>query len=252
MKPTDPLFKWFSTALVAGILMLPALRAQAAPKLLDDFTGPSPAYTTTVTGTNSDQTRDFTPTVPGGVRENTYNLYSNPSSSSVDVSIGDGSVAVSAGPGALGELLLAYGAFTRPIPEDPTIGGPLLGLDLSAYNAIQFNFISVGKPLNINYVLYTSDPGAGLYYNSAGINVGPSSPSAALSVTIPFAASAFNFSKVDGVFLEIDRSGSSVGNAYELDSVRFVTASVPEPQTWALLLAGGLAMVVVMRRMGGR
>lgn len=252
MKPTDPLFKWLSTALVAGVLTLPAQRAQAAPKLLDDFTAPSPAYTSTVTGTNTDATRDFTPTVPGGVRENTYNLYSNPGSSSVDLRIGDGSVAVSAGPGALGELLLAYGAFTRPFVEDPTIGGPLLGLDLSAYNAIQFNFISVDKPLNINYVLYTSDPGAGLYYNSAGINIAPSSPGAALSVTIPFAASAFNFSKVDGVFLEIDRSGFSTGNAYELDSVRFVTASVPEPQTWALLLAGGLAMWVVMRRMGGR
>lgn len=247
MKPTDPLFKWFSTALVASAMSLPALRAHAAPLLLDDFTASSPAFSTTVTGTNTAFSRDFTPTVSGGVRESTYHLYTNPGNSSVDVSVGGGSAAVSAGTGALGELLFFYGAFTRPT-GNPTIGGPLMGLDLSAYNAIQFNFISVNQALNINYELYSSNPGAGLYYNSAGVNVAPGSPGSALSVLIPFSASAFDFSQVDGVTLLIDRSGSSLGNAYELDSVRFVTAAVPEPQTWALLLAGVMAMAVVMRQ----
>jgi len=234
-------------ALLMGAASLFSPAAQAASVLIDDFSAPSPAGSATATGNDSVLLRDFTTTVPGGVREVTYNLYRNPANSHVDVSVGGGSVQVAAGAGALGELLFAYGAFTRPT-GDVNVGGPLLAWDLSGYDAIELDFSSVDQALNIAYTLYSRNNGSGLFYNSTGINVAPAVPGGPVTAIIPFASTAFNFHEVDGVFFEIDRSGSATGNRYTLDSARFVTMPVPEPQSAVLMGVGMLVTVGWCRR----
>jgi hypothetical protein len=238
-------------AVLALPLLLPAFGTQATEVLLDDFKITNPAFSHTATGTDSTTHLDFTPTVPGGVREVTYNLYSNPQGSEASWQVGEGVASVSAGEGALGEYLFSYGSFTRPT-GDPLVGGPALGWDLSAYRGIELVFSAVDQALNINYTLHTFDPGSGLFYNGAGINAAPATPGGPMSVVIPFAATAFNFNQVDGVFFEIDRSGSSPGNHYVLDEVRFVT-SVPEPHSFWLMSVGLVgAGACVRRRRGAR
>jgi len=246
-----PSFAATVAAVLATSLQLWAPAAQAASVLIDDFSAPSPAFSATVTGTNTVLQRDFTATVPGGVREVVYNLYSNAQGGSVGLSVGDGSVAVSAGKDALGELLFSYGGFTRPT-GDVNVGGPNLGWDLSGYNAIELDFGAVDQVLNINYTLYTAAPGSGLFYNSAGVNAAPGTPGGPLTVLIPFSGTAFNFNQVDGVFFEIDRSGSARGNRYVLNSAHFVTMPVPEPQTAFLCLTGLAALAGMGHRHGRR
>jgi hypothetical protein len=240
-----------AAALLATPVLLCAPAAQAASLLIDDFSAPSPAFTATVTGNNTLLQRDFTATVPGGVREVIYNLYTNPQGSSVAVSVGDGSVSVSAGEGALGESVFYYGGFTRPT-GDINVGGPNLGLDLTGYNAIELDFASVAQALNINYTLYTANAGGGLPYNGAGINVAPATAGGPVTVIIPFASTAFNFSQVDGVAFLIDRSGSATGNKYVLSSAHFVTTTVPEASSVLMMLAGVGVLGAALRRRSAR
>ena len=230
----------FGIAAVLGLALSAPLAA--APLLLDDFSDPSTAVMTTITGTNSVTFVDYG-SMLGGVREIDYNLYSNPSSSSVGLTRGAGSVGINAGPDALGELLLSYGAFTRP-SGDPTIPGPLLMQDLTPYNALKLDFTSVNEPLNINVVYYTSAPLASscppcLYYSQSGVNIGPDMAGDPLSVVLSFDPTPlFDYGQVDGVIVLIDRSGDSRGNAYTLDNMEFVNVPVPEPGTGQLLQVG--------------
>jgi hypothetical protein len=230
----------FGIAAVLGLALSAPLAA--APLLLDDFSDPSPAVMTTITGTSSVTFVDFG-SMLGGVRETNYNLYSNPSLSSVVLTRGAGSVGINAGPDALGELLLSYGAFTRPT-GDPSVPGPFLGQNLTPYDALELDFTSVDQPLNINVVYYTSAPLASscppcLYYSQSGVNIGPDAPGDPLTVLLSFNPDpAFNFGQVDGVVVLIDRSGDSRGNAYSLDSMEFVNVPVPEPGTGQLLQVG--------------
>jgi hypothetical protein len=104
---------------------------------------------------------------------------------------------------------------------------------------MELDFSAVEQGLNIVAVLHTFNPQGGLFYNTSGINAAPATPGGPMRVVIPFAATPFNFSQVDGVFFEIDRAGSAAGNHYVLDEVRLVS-TVPEPHSiW--LMAVGLA-----------
>ena len=239
-------------ALLAGVLIGPG-PAHAVSLVLDDFSSPEPAVTGTPAGTGAqffERTFGTFAGVGSQVREANYNLFSDPLSSGVDTRIGSGSAGIDAGAGAHGEYLFRYGAFTRP--DGPDLGGPLMGLDLTAFNAFRAEFGAVAQgTLNLNVVLYTSAPylqpdDTPLYYLQSGINFGPDTPGGPMVADLflnhlnphaaPFAP-YFNFSQVDGIVFLIDRSGGSEGNAYTLDTLLFAQA-VPEPAEYVLMLAG--------------
>jgi hypothetical protein len=200
-----------------------ALQAQAAPIALDDFDAPTTPRVAAKLGTEDVFFRDFT-SVPGGVRELTYNLYINPLNAVAAVSLGGGQMTMAAGTGALGETVISYGAFTRP--DGPDIGGPLLGIDLGSSRSIELAFAGVESPLNLVVVLYTSNPLPGtepLYYSQAAANSAPDVPGGPMTVKLAFdATNNFNYNQVDGVTVLIDRSGSARQNSYALTSLRFV------------------------------
>ena len=244
-------------SVLAGLLMFGA-PVRAASLVLDDFSVPGAAVLQTPTGTGAqffDRTFDTFAGVAGQVRESNYNLYSDPLSSGANVLLGGGIAAVVAGSEALGEFLFAYGAFTRPT-GDPAIGGPLMGLDLTAFNSFRAEFSGVAQALNLNVVLYTSAPNllpdnTPLFYLQSGINIAPGAPGDPLTAdlflnALPIAA-YFNFSQVDGIVFLIDRSANSRGNAYALDTLLF-TQAVPEPSEWLLMLGGLALMMGVARR----
>ena len=226
-----------------------------ASLLLDDFNAPTAPQTGIAFGDASAPSsdvllRDFTPSVPGGVRETTLNVYGNPSNSVSAVLVGGGALSVAQGAGAIAEAIVSYGAFTGPT-GNPLVSGPLLGLDLSPYTGLTFDFSGSQYVLNVNVTYYTSaplDPGAPLYYSTSGVNIAPATPGAPLSFELAFAANpAFNWQQVDGVVVLINRSGPTPASAYTLDTLTFTTA-VPEPQALALLLAGLGVVVLVARR----
>lgn len=228
----------------AVVAIAAAGTAQAvAPLLLDDFSGPSspgagivfpPTFPNPVTLSDSGLS------VPGGVRETTFNVYANPVPSLSSVLVGGGVLSVAQGAGAMAETLVAYGAFA---------GGPSTGLDLTAYSALQFSFLATQYPLNVNVTYYTSSPlDSVTYYSTSGVNIGPAVPGGPLTFALGFASTpGFNWSDVDGVVLIINRSGPIPASAYTLDQVTFV----PEPSTYAMLIAGLAALGFMARRRTG-
>ncbi|QOJ20836.1 MAG: PEP-CTERM sorting domain-containing protein [Gammaproteobacteria bacterium] len=243
-----------------GILgLLSANPVMSASLLLDSFDAPAPRESIVVTVAGDFDTpgvageiQTSTPAVPGGVREAFLHVYNNPLSSASVLQVGEGNLSVAQGTGAMAETLITYGAFTRPT-GDPHVGGPLLGLDLSGYNALKFDFSGVEDWLNVNVVFYTAvplNPLTPLFYSQSGINIVPAVPGGPLSFTLGVSNNAdFNWHQVDGVVVEINRSGPIPSTSYTLDRLSFETITpVPEPQTWVLLLAGLSALMLFRRR----
>lgn len=245
---------------LSGILgLLSANPAMSASLLLDSFDAPAPRESTVVTVAGDFDTpgavgeiQTSTSTVPGGIREAFLHVYNNPLSSASVLQAGEGNLSVAQGTGAIAETLITYGAFTRPT-GDPHVGGPLLDLELSGYNALKFDFTGVEDWLNVNVVFYTSaplDPLTPLYYSQSAVNIAPAVPGGPLSFTLGVSNNAdFNWHQVDGIVVEINRSGPIPSTSYTLDQLSFETITpVPEPQTWALLLAGLSALMLFRRR----
>jgi hypothetical protein len=163
--------------------------------------------------------------VPGGVRESTLNMYGGTVDSISALSVGDGRLSVAQGTGAQAETLISYGGFTRPT-GDPTVGGPLLGLDLSTYTGLSLEFSGVEDSLNVNVVYYTSAPlssSSPVYYASSGVNVAPTLAGGPLSFVLEFSADeAFNWKHVDGIVVIINRSGPIPSTSYAVDKLTFV------------------------------
>lgn len=237
--------------LAAALLSGVALASQAASLTVDDFSAPTPASTHVLTAVGEQSFNDFTSTVLGGVRGVYHHNYTNPLGSVAALSVGDGILSSSTGVQARTEVLVSYGAFTRP-SGDPLVGGPLLGVDSRPYNAFAIDFSGVSTTLNLNVVMYTAnplDPSNPLYYTTAGVNAAPSVPGGPMYVELPFSsADPFNFAQVDGIVLIINRANGATNVSFNLDSFGLVTA-VPEPGTAPLLLAGaGLVAVLARRR----
>lgn len=214
----------------------------SAQLLIDDFDAPTVPSTSVSTGIGPRIFSDFAPSILGGVRTTTHNPYVNPLGSVAVVAAGGGSFSSADGVGAISEALIAYGAFANPAPGTG-LGGPLLGLDLSGFDALRLEFAGVSDTLNLNFTFYTAapiNPSAPTFYTTSGINVAPSVPGGPLDVLLPFAPNPdFNFGQVDGIVVIINRSLGLVPNtAYTLDTV----SVVPEPSTVALCL-GGLALL---------
>lgn len=241
----------FGLLVLSGMLLTSA--ASAASFVLDSFDAPTPKEFTVITTAGDFTTpgavgeiQTSTPSVPGGVREAFLHVYNNPLHSVSVLQVGDGNLSVAQGTGAMAETLINYGAFTRPT-GDPSVGGPLLNLDLSEYNALQFNFSGVEDALNLVAVFYTSaplDPSSPLYYSQSGLNIAPGIPGGPLSVNLDVSNNlAFNWDQVDGIAILINRSGPIPSTSYTLDHVSFETVTpVPEPQAWIMLLIGLTAL----------
>lgn len=229
----------FALALMAGSLLTSGI-ARASTLLIDNFSAPTAPVTSVFTGVDEATFNQFTATVPGGVRGVYHHSYTNPLNSVAALAVGNGQLSSSSGVGVQTEVLVFYGAFTRPTLQ-PEVGGPLLGLDATPYGAFRFDFSGLSGVMNINVVLYTAsplDPVSPLYYSTTGVNVAPASPGASLSFDLPFALSdPFNFARVDGIALVINRANGATGLAWNLDSFSLVSA-VPEPAPAVLLLAG--------------
>lgn len=239
----------FALAVMAGTLLMGGI-ARAQTLLIDDFSAPSAPATSVFTGIDEATFNQFTPTVPGGVRGVYHHSYTNPLNSVAALAVGNGQLSSSSGVGVQTEVLVFYGAFTRPTLQ-PEVGGPLLGLDTTPYDAFRFDFSGLSGVMNINVVLYTGsplDPVSPLYYSTVGVNVAPASPGAPLSFDLPFASSdPFNFARVDGIALVINRANGATGLGWNLDSFSLVS-TVPEPAPAALLLAGLAVLVWLARR----
>lgn len=212
------------------LLLLFATYVNAAiPLVLDSFDQPlaiksKVAFGTLASPTHQFYFNDLISSVPGGIRGSTYNVYNDPLNSISVYSIGKGRMSVAQGTGAMAESLISYGAFTRP---QPNVGGPLLGLDLSVYDGLKFDFTGTEDAMNINVVYYTSaplNPAAPLYYASSGVNIAPSVSGGLLSFVLDFnKAPEFNWTHVDGIIVIINRSGPIPHTSYTLDKLTFVS-----------------------------
>lgn len=245
--------------LLALVGLLSTNSALAASFVLDSFDAPTPKEFTVITNAGDFDTpgatgeiQTATPSVPGGIREAFLHVYANPLRSVSVLQVGEGNLSVAQGTGAMAETLINYGAFTRPT-GDPSVGGPLLNLDLSDYNALQFDFTGVEDALNLVVVFYTSvplDPSSPLYYSQSGLNVAPDIPGGPLSVNLGVSNNSdFNWDHVDGIAILINRSGPIPSTSYTLDQVSFETITpVPEPQAWIMLLIGLSALPLFRSR----
>jgi len=227
-------------ALVASVAPA-AQAAQASSLLVDGFDAPTAPVTSVFTSVNEELFNQFSPTVLGDVRGVYHHTYTNPQGSVAALAVGNGAISSSSGVGTQTEVLLLYGAFTRPTLE-PDVGGPLLGLDSTPYDTFRLDFSGYSSVLNLNVVLYTAnplDPGAPLYYSTVGVNVAPAAPGGPMVVDLPFDTlnPGFNFAQVDGIAVVINRANGATNVSWTLDSFSLVSA-VPEPTPAALLLAG--------------
>jgi hypothetical protein len=246
------------TALTAALALLSSLAAlvctsvSAATLTVDDFGANATPTVNSITGVGEFSFNNTTPTVLGGERGVYHHVYTNPLNNTATLTVGAGSLNSVTGPNAQTEVLVSYGAFTRPT-GDPTVGGPLLGLNSTPYNAFHFDFTSVSSTLNINVILYTANPlnpVTPLYYSTVGANVAPAVPGGPLSFDLPFfMTDPFNYGQVDGILFEINRANGGTGIAYNLDKFSLVS-SVPEPGSLPLWFSGAAAMVFVRRRRG--
>lgn len=238
-----------AAALALACAALASTAAHAVSLLVDDFSSPNPASVHVLASVGEQSFVDLDASVLGGVRGVYHHVYTNPLGSVAALAVGNGSVSSSTGVQARTEVLLSYGAFSRP-SGDPSIGGPLLGVDGSPYNAFSMDFSGVSTTLNLNVVMYTSsplDPMAPLYYTTVGANVAPAFAGAPLHVELPFALSApFNFGQIDGIVLIINRANNATNVAFNLDSFSLVS-TVPEPGP-ALTWVAGLAMLAWVQR----
>jgi hypothetical protein len=249
-------FRWGPAAAAAAATAAAALitftspSAVAATLLIDGFDDPAAPVTHTLSGVSSYSFNQVTASVPGGVRGVNHNMYTNPSAATTTLSSGGGSLNSATGAGAQAEVVVAYGAFTRPI-GDPAVSGASFGLNTTPYNAFRFDFISASTVLNINVEMYTSNPlnpGAPLYYSSVGINAAPAVPGGPMTVILPFLGTdPFNYAQVDGIVFYINRANDSTGVSFVLDNFSMTTA-VPEPAPLALWAAGLGALVWLRKR----
>lgn len=215
-------------AIALAILTVSSLgSAQAAPIVIDSFAAPKPPKALAKPGLATIEMRQTGSSIVGGVRDTAYKSYLNPLATVSAISVGAGQLSVAAGPGALGETLLSYGAFSRI--NGPDVQGPALGLDLRKKSRMELTFSGVEGGVNIYAELYTTlplvpAPGGSLdFYQGAGTNVTPTTPGAPITVVLDFGKNpTFNYASVDGLYIVIDRSGYTNANSYVLTNVRFL------------------------------
>lgn len=241
LQPARPPRPRLAATAIALLLML-AGAAQAALHVVDDFAAPAAPAFSVLAGIGERSFGQAAP-VDGGVRDVYHHVYANPLDSVSALAVGNGILSSSDGVGVTSEVVVSWGAFTRP-GGDPLQAGPRLALDWRGHDAFAIDFQAATKPLNLVVTLYTAAPldlasALPSYYTTVGVNVAPPAGGGPLSVLLPFAASpGFNFAQVDGVALLINRAvGNVTQNAYNLDRLA-VVSSVPDAPAPLLLLSG--------------
>jgi hypothetical protein len=208
--------------LIAGMVAAMSASSPIHAQVLDNFDAPIASTSRVVQNTASTTVYESALPVLGGARDTTLNVYGNPLNSTSVVTLGGGRLSVAQGTKATAETIVAYGAFTR-VGGNQTVGGPLLGLDLSTQRTLRFDFSGAEDVLNVNVTYYTSAPiTPNVYYAGGGINIAPSASGAPLSFTLPVSNDpSFNWKKVDGVVVLINRSGPTPHTSYTLDRLSF-------------------------------
>lgn len=215
-----------------------ATAAQAAATfVIDDYTNPTVAniYAAAGVATVANATEPGPP-----VRSVFADSYINPLNGVTTVTSGSGLVTLASPPGARAEVLLGYGAFA----------GASQSVDTTPYNFIRLNFARATDELNLNVLFYSASPtGPNNYYLLSAINANPAAANNPFTVYIPISSlPGFNRADVNGFLLLIDRSGSSFGASWALDSFA-LTSNIPEPTAWALMIVGfGLTGAALRRR----
>jgi len=220
---------WHRALITVVSVAAAAFSNGAAALVLDTFDVPVPLTTRVAFGAPGSPTATVTlnevgVAVPGGARDTSLTVYGNPLGSLAALAVGGGRISTAQGTGVTAETGVAYGAFTR-VGGNPTIAGPLLGLDLSAYKNLVLEFSGAEDVLNLNVLYYTSaplNPAAKIYYASAGTNLGPTTSGAPLTIRLPVLNNPlFNWQRVDGIAVLINRSGPTPATSYTLDKLSF-------------------------------
>jgi hypothetical protein len=209
-----------------GIMICPiGAMANVAPFVLDTFDSPNVRSSRVVQGKRESTAVMYETNLPvrAGARDTGMRILENPLNSLAAVTVGGGNLSVAQGTRVAAETVISYGAATR-VGGNPQQGGPLLGLNLSNYKNLQFEFSGVEDVLNINVIYHTSSPFSPTgYYSTTGINIAPSATNAPLTFKLPMNNDPkFNWQKVDGITVLINRSGGASSTSYTLDTLKFV------------------------------
>ena len=118
-------------------------------------------------------------------------------------------------------------------------------------SALRFAFLNAPRGLNFNVLLYYR--GDANNYSQLGLNLGPQA--APFNVDFSFADLAAviadptrpaDFSRVSGIYIVTQSGGYTPGGGegFVISSI----AAVPEPESWALMLAGLGVVAAMLRR----
>ena len=224
--------------LIVALALFAAAPAAATTFVLDDFSGPTPAIAVdSSTGTFG---------IDGQGPYGRYVVSNAFAPGPISYRIGNGSLIRRPANDTAGETVIGYLRYGVP----PFIAP----LDLSGFRYVRFDFndVTVGDPFNLNVEFFTPGVSAAkpLYYGLASLNWFFTSSHRSAYLDMAPAAAAFNFTNVQGIGVLIDRSGFG-RNGFTLDRIAFtdVGPGVPEPASWALMVAGfGLVGAVARRR----
>lgn len=246
-----PYFVRFLAPVMAGLL---SLGATASTLVIDGFAAPTSPVIGVASGAPGSpgsalQMFDSSASVLGGERVVYFDITANSGSGGASIAVGGGLVHVQQEAGVAAEAVYNYGAFTGSYGV-PDATGPFLGLDLSSYAALAFDFKSASDSLNLVFTLYTHaplDPSNPVVYATQGINVAPPPPGTPMTAWVVFdKRPEFNWAQVDGIAVLVNRANPVPGTSYRLEGLSFVS-SVPEPHAAWLLLAGGLLVAGRLR-----
>ena len=244
----------FARLLVLATAGWLSLGAAASTLVIDGFAAPTPPVIGMVSGARGSpgsvfQRFDNSASVLGGERVVYFDITANSGSGGASIAVGGGQVHVQQDAGVAAEAVYNYGAFTADYNE-PDALAPLLGLDLSSYAALAFDFKTASDSLNLVFTLFTRaplDPLNPIYYATQGINVAPPPPGTPMTAWVVFdKRPEFNWAQVDGIAVLVNRANPVPGTSYRLEGLSFVS-SVPEPHAVWLLLAGSLLVAGRLR-----
>ncbi|WP_174298923.1 PEPxxWA-CTERM sorting domain-containing protein [Sphingomonas bacterium] len=128
-----------------------------------------------------------------------------------------------------------------------SVGVPGGTVDTTPYNYVHLHFLRLAEGLNLNAEFFTAYSPTGYYIDSAA-NSGAPANGGPFDVYIPINFQpGFDATAVNAFYLGIEGAGRGPGEQFALGGYS-LTTSVPEPATWALLIAGFAAVGGVARR----